>query len=125
MVLATINRPQELLYLNLFGDVLANELVLYRAEIAALLTDLKPGFRLITDLARLNSIEIEAAPEIGRVMDMCDQKGVGMVIRVIPDPSKDIGLNILTFFHYHHGPKTITCATLEEAVKTLDPATPP
>jgi hypothetical protein len=42
-----------------------------------------------------------------------------MVVRVIPDPRKDIGLNMLSLFHYRRGIRIVTCMTLEEATKTL------
>jgi hypothetical protein len=52
-------------------------------------------------------------------MDLCDQHGVGLVIRVIPDPAKDIGLNILSIFHYPHHPRTVTCKAMNEAARLL------
>jgi hypothetical protein len=52
-------------------------------------------------------------------MDLIDQRGVGLIVRVIPDPSKDIGLSILTIFHYPRQPRIITCNTLAEAIQQL------
>jgi hypothetical protein len=57
--------------------------------------------------------------EIGRTMDMVDKHGVSLIIRVIPDPSKDIGMNILTIFHYAHQPRIITCESLTKALQQL------
>jgi len=31
-----------------------------------------------------------------------------MVVRIIPDPRKDIGLNILSRFHYRRGSRFVT-----------------
>jgi len=70
-------------------------------------------------LGRLDSMDLDCAGPIGRVMEMCDHKGVGMVVRLIPDPSKNIGLNILTLFHYRHRPKVATCETMAEAARLL------
>jgi hypothetical protein len=52
-------------------------------------------------------------------MDAVAEKEVGMVVRVIPDPHKDIGFNILSQFHY--GPKTklATFESLAEALSAL------
>jgi hypothetical protein len=41
------------------------------------------------------------------------------VVRVIPDPQKDIGLNILSLFHYRKRVRIVTCETLDEARKVL------
>jgi hypothetical protein len=42
-----------------------------------------------------------------------------LVVRVIPDETKDIGFNILTVFHYPHRPQIVTCQTLPEAARVL------
>lgn len=121
MFLATINKPKQLLYLNLFGHVRADELARGRENLVTLLAELNPGFKLITDLERLDSIDVDCAAEIGKTMEMCDEKRVGVVVRIIPDESKDIGMNILAHFHYrHHLPRTITCQTLVEAARALE-----
>ena len=41
--------------------------------------------------------------------------GVAEVVRVIPDPQKDIGLNILSVFHYSRRVRIVTCESLAEA----------
>jgi hypothetical protein len=120
MFLATINKSKQLLHLSLIGAVTAEEMAKGRQDVAALLADLSPGFHLLTDLGRLDSLSVDCAVEIGKVMEVCDKKGVGSVLRVIPDPRKDIGMNILAQFHYQHRPPTITCATMLEAVKALN-----
>jgi hypothetical protein len=84
-----------------------------------LLVDLPPGFRLLVDLGRLESTDPACTPEIGRIMELLDRSGVGMVVRVIPDSNKDIGLNILSLFHYPHHPQVVTCKNMAEAIKKL------
>jgi len=61
----------------------------------------------------------ECATEIGRTMDLMDQKGVGVIVRIIPDSAKDIGLSILTIFHYPRQPRVITCETMAQALRQL------
>ena len=39
---------------------------------------------------------------------------------MIPDTTKDIGLNILTAFHYQHHPNVVTCQSLTEAARVLE-----
>ena len=52
-------------------------------------------------------------------MEYFDRSGVSLVVRVIPDPKKDIGMNILTIFHYRNHPKFVSCAKLSQAAKHL------
>jgi hypothetical protein len=61
----------------------------------------------------------DCATELGHAMDLFDQQGVSLIIRIIPDASKDIGLNILSVFHYAHSPRSITCQNLAEALHQL------
>jgi hypothetical protein len=81
--------------------------------------ELAPGFRLLADLTQLESISIDCAPELAKVMDRCAKAGVKLIVRVIPDPSKDIGFTILTRFHYPTKPRAIVCETLVEAAQHL------
>lgn len=87
--------------------------------IPTLLADLRPGFRLLTDLSGLESMDLACVPYVKRLMDLCNKKGVEMVVRVIPDPHKDIGLNILSLFHYRHRVRIVTCETMVEALEAL------
>jgi hypothetical protein len=119
MFLATLNKPKQLLLLSFIDKVGGEQLIAARAEITEMITELKPGFRVLTDMGRLDSISVDCGAEIGRVMELCDEKGVGLIVRVIPDPRKDIGLNILGRFHYRSRPRTVTCDTMAEAANLL------
>jgi len=119
MFLAMTNKVKRLLYVGFIQQVHAADLQRGLEEIPALLADLPSGFNFLVDLERLESMEPACAAQIGRVMELCDQHGVGMVVRVIPDPAKDIGLNILSLFHYPRRPRVVTCETMGEAAKLL------
>jgi hypothetical protein len=119
MFLVTSNKARRLLHLSYIQHVTPEELRRGQEDIKALLTDLKPGFRLLADFGRLESMDLACRTELGRMMELADQSGVGMLVRVIPDASKDIGLDILTIFHYRHRPQVVTCKNMAEAVKKL------
>ncbi len=101
------------------GRVTAAGAVASLVQVEKMLLDMKPGFTVLTDLTKLESMEIECSTTIAKIMDLCRAKGVGTVVRVIPDPTKDIGLNILSIIHYRRGVRVITCETREEAEKVL------
>lgn len=119
MVLVTSNKHRRLLCLNYIQRVLPAELPAVREELKEMLAELAPGFRLLVDLGLLEFMDPECAPEIGRTMEAIDQRGVSLIVRVIPDADKDIGLSILTVFHYPHHPRIITCRNLPEALSRL------
>ena len=83
------------------------------------LDDMQPGFRLLADLSTLESMDVACAPFIGKVMDRCNDRGIKKVIRVIPDPRKDIGLSIMSLFHYDRNVRILTVNNLAEAEEAL------
>ena len=119
MLLTTISKPKQLLYFTYIGDVSVEELKQGLSEIVTLLDDLSSGFRVLADLRGLDRMDPKCAKEIGKAMELCDQKGLELVVRVIPDPAKDIGLNILSVFHYRRRPRIVTCESMIEAGEIL------
>src|SRR5664279_4970915 len=103
-----VDKPGTLLTMTFSGRVTPEETA--RNE-----TKIKPGFRLLTDLSALELMDPACLPYLAKVMDLCSEKGISEVIRVIPDVHKDIGFNILSLFHYRHGVRFVTCSSLEEA----------
>jgi hypothetical protein len=119
MFLATSNKSKQLLLLSYIARVEPEELRRGLEDMKILLADLSPGFRVLVDFSRLDYMDLACATEIGLGMEMIDQRGVSLVVRVIPDPSKDIGLNILTIFHYAQRLRAVTCESLVEATGVL------
>ena len=64
-------------------------------------------------------MDYACADEIRSFMELVRGKGVSEVVRVIPEPSKDIGFTLMSYFHYGHDVPFLTCETLEEAEKKL------
>ena len=88
-------------------------------EVDAALTNIGPGFGLLVDLSELESMETDCAPQIQRIMELCSSKGVSAIVRVVPNPQRDIGLQIMSCFHYGDEVQIATCRTLEEAKAIL------
>ena len=120
MFLASSNKWKRLLYVNFIQRVEPEELQRGLEEIKLLLADLSPGIRLLVDFSQLEFMAPACATEIGQAMEMIDQHGADLVVRVIPEPSKDIGMNILTNFHYTRRPRILACENLAEAAKALE-----
>jgi anti-anti-sigma regulatory factor len=108
-----------LLSVRLLGNIDPDSMQACVDQIASQLPALATGFAMLTDLSELNSMDTRCVPEVERMMDLCRKKGVSMVVRVIPDPAKDIGFSILSLFHYPHNVHIVTCPTLAEAQHVL------
>ena len=119
MIEASLDRPANLLRVSYSGTVGAEEMSRWVAKIQSMVNETQPGFRLLSDLSRLESMGLACVPYIEQVMDFCDDRNVAMVVRIIPDRRKDIGLNIMSLFHYRRGVRIVTCETLAEAVAIL------
>jgi hypothetical protein len=119
MLLVTSNKSKQLLYVSYIGRVRPQEFQRDREDFITQLGEMSPGFRLLADFSQLDRMEADCAAELGRMMELIGKADVGQVVRVIPDPGKDIGMNILTIFHYPHHRRPVTCATLVEAAGRL------
>lgn len=119
MFLATTNKSRRLLCLSFIGDVSGKELERGGEEMTLLLADMPGKLRILADLERLQSMDEECAEQLGKTMEMFDRHGVELVVRVVPQPAKDIGFNILMAFHYRNRPRVVTCENIAEALRLL------
>ena len=120
MVLTTSNKSRRLLVITFGGHVTADEIRAGHDDARALVSEFHDGFRVLSDLERLEVMDTDCAQEIGRMMDVFKEAGLERVFRVIPDEKKDIGLNILSVFHYGRKLRTVTYPSMVEAIKALE-----
>jgi hypothetical protein len=121
MFQASADESGRLLTLNFSRDVAAAEMQRCLGTIRDLLNTIQPGFQMLTDLSDLGSMESECAPFVGEIMDLCNAKGVKTDVRVVPDPHKDIGYNLLSHFHYDPNVTVQTHDNLADALQSLSP----
>ena len=119
MIEASVDKAANLLKMRYSGQIGPEETRLYLPQVQAMVAGLKPGFGLLSDLRSLETMDLKCVPYIEQVMDLCDDHGIDMIVRIIPDPHKDIGLNIMSLFHYRRGVRIVTCETMEEAEAVL------
>src|SRR6516162_8649606 len=103
-----VDVSKNLVRLSWHGRIEPNEAKRCAEQVSSRLPELDRGFRLLTDLTELESMDVACAPSIKAIMDACNLQGVQMVVRVIPDPHKDIGLTIMSLFHYDRGVRILT-----------------
>lgn len=118
MFTVKLDQSRNALTISYGGGVSPDETRLCAEEVRLALTILQPGFRLVVDLTELQAMELSCSPEIANIMKICNAAGVSEVLRIIPDPTRDIGLQIMSFFHYGNEVYIRTCATVAEAGET-------
>jgi anti-anti-sigma regulatory factor len=77
------------------------------------------GFCLLIDLSGLDHMDRACATDLGRIMDLCNERGVSKIVSVVPDPTKDIGLRLLSLFHFSSGIRIELHGNLPEAMGSL------
>ena len=114
-----IDRSKRLMVITAVQRVTGEHAKQAAQQVRELLREVAPGFRVLADFRWLESMDSTAAPHVAKIMDVLAEKGVASVTRVMPDPHKDIGLNILSQFHY--GPEIQIAAfeTLADALQSL------
>jgi hypothetical protein len=114
-----IDRSKSLVVISAVQHVTAEEAKRTAQQLRELLNDVAPGFRVLADFRWLESMDPAAARHVAEIMDTLAEKGVASVSRVMPDPHKDIGLNILSQFHYGPEIQIATFETLADALQSL------
>jgi hypothetical protein len=119
MYAVELDQSKRLLVISATQRVTAGQVKAVAQRVRELLQDVRPGFRVLADFRWLDSMDSEAAPHLAEIMDVLTEKGVTSVVRVMPDPHKDIGLNILSQFHYGPEIQLATFQTLADALQIL------
>src|SRR5215831_17503377 len=119
MYAVEIDRSKRFVVISAVQQVTAEQAKLAAQHVRELLRNVAPGFRVLADFRWLESMDSGAAPYIAEIMDTLSQKRVASVTRVMPDPHKDIGLNILSQFHYGPEIQITTFETLADALQSL------
>jgi anti-anti-sigma regulatory factor len=119
MYAVELDRSKRLLVISAARRVTAEEVNAVARRVRELLHDVTPGFRVLVDFRWLESMDSAAAPHLAKIMETLTEKGVASVARVVTDPRKDIGVNILSQFHYGPEIQITTFETLADAVQTL------
>jgi len=119
MYAVELDRSKRVVVISGVQRVTAEQAKLAARRVRELLQDVAPGFRVLADYRWLESMDSAAARHVAEIMDTLAEKGVASVTRVVPDPHKDIGLNILSHFHYGPEIKIATFETLADSLQSM------
>jgi ABC-type transporter Mla MlaB component len=115
----TIDAPRNLVRTRFAGALTAAEMKAAAGRIETLLPEVKSGFTALTDFSQVLSMDIDCVPHLTKIMDLCRAHGISMIIRVLPEPDKDIGINLLSIVHYRGKVKILSVDTLADAERAL------
>jgi hypothetical protein len=116
---AKADPSKNLLQFSFSGIITRAETTRWKGDMPGLLARLKSEFKLLSDFSGVESIDLACAPDVEEVMDLLNQAGIVKVVRIISHPRQDIGLSIMSLFHYRRCISIVTCETMEEALSAL------
>jgi len=116
---AEVDASQRVLTMSFGHHVDAPEMKSCLEKVRLILADIKPGFRLLTDLTSLHEMDAGCSTDLGEMMSLCDAKGISAVLTVVPHPKKDIGFALMEPFHYGKNVDVMTYETLADAIQSL------
>ena len=119
MYAVEIDHSKRLLVISALQHVTTEQAKMAAQRVRELVYDVEPGLRVLADFRWLESMDSAAARHIANIMDALREKRVASVTRVVADPRKDIGLNILSQFHYGPEVRITTFETLADALQSL------
>ena len=116
-----INREQngKILYIGFKDHVQQSQIRELEESLPGILADLSPQFTILCDMTGMETMEFDCSKPVADLMKKMAEAGVGEVVRVIPDPGKDIGFGILSVFHYPSSLPVIIYKSLEDACNYL------
>lgn len=119
MFVVETDTTRQLLVLSVAGAITVEEAKETVVRVREKLEQMSPGFVALADFRWLESMATAAAPSVAEIMDAFAAKEVSAVVRVVPDRHRDIGLNILSPFHYGPQVRLMTFETLADAIQAL------
>lgn len=117
----TFDRARNVVRLLFRGRLTGARLTPELSQLESALAQVRQGFSALADFVDVISIDLDCAPALARILDLCRDRGLGKLVRVLPDASKDIGLNILAAIHLRGQVPMATFGTLREAEHELGP----
>jgi hypothetical protein len=115
----TIDTARNLVRTRFSGKLTAVEMRAAAEEVESIVQKLKPNFTLFGNFRAVTSMDLDCVPYLTEIMDILRAHSMGMVVRILPEPAIDIGINLLSIVHYRGAIKTVTVETLDEAERVL------
>lgn len=120
MIKVAYDAPHKTITLAFEGTIDGRQAERSNDELAEILKDTPRGFRVLSDLSAVDSMEIEVEAEMIKAMDMLNKAGAAEVVGVLPDPDLDIGFNIMTREHYSKDVRVQIVRSRDEALARVN-----
>jgi hypothetical protein len=119
VVAAEVDLGRNLLRTRYAGHATKSDMEAGVTTVRAQMAQLKPGFTILADWSQIEGLELDCVPCIAEIMELARAHGASTVVRVLPEPARDIGINMLSVVHLRGTARTVTAGNLEEAERLV------
>jgi hypothetical protein len=119
MITLGYDREHAAVIIEFAGRIDAAQAEQFYARLDAIVPTCRKGFSILTDLSKVEEMDFDIRGWIQKAMELFNRHGVTNIIRIIPDPAKDIGFNIMSMFHYSSDVAILTVESRGEALAHL------
>ncbi len=119
MIKVSYKKKYNVVIIEFIAKVDVAQAELFYSDVQQVLLKCGKGLRLLTDLSLVEEMDLEVRKIIKKVMDLFNKQKVSEIIRVVSDPSQDIGFGIMSIFHYAKEIPIIVLKSREEANELL------
>lgn len=119
MIKASYDQEYNTLIIEFEGKIDAAQGASFYLEVQSIVPKDRKGFKILTDFTSIQQMNSDIKEAVKKTMDFFNREGVREIIRVIPNPEKDIGFGIMSAFHYSKDVNIVTVESREEAQQLL------
>jgi len=119
MIKVRDDRPHDAVIVEFEGDIDLAQAQRSFGDIRKLVSKHGKGFKVLVDFTSVASMDVDVEREIKEAMMFFNSKGVGEIIRVLPDPETAVGFNYISRFFYSKDVKLANYTDREQAQRSL------
>jgi anti-anti-sigma regulatory factor len=119
MIKVRDDRPHDAVIVEFDGDIDIAQARRSFGDIRKLVAKHGKGFKVLVDFSTVATMDVDVELEIKDAMSYFNAKGVGEIIRVLPDPELAVGFNYISRFFYSKDVKLVNFTSREQAQECL------
>ena len=119
MVKVRDDRPHDAVIVEFEGDVDLTQARRSFDDLRRLVAKHGKGFKVLVDFTSVATMDVDVEFLIKEAMQYFNAKGVGEIIRVLPDPEVAVGFNYISRFFYSKDVKLANFTSREQAQRSL------
>jgi anti-anti-sigma regulatory factor len=119
MIKVRDDRPHDAVIVEFAGDVDIAQARRSFGDVKKLVARHGKGFKVLVDFSSVATMDVDVEGEMKETMKFINAKGVGEIIRVLPDPELAVGFNYMSRFFYSKDVKLVNFTSREQAQQCL------